>query len=489
MAKKILYQRPDGSPRYASGYKINRQKLAAAPRSKAKYADAQLPARVDLRPFMTPVEAQGDLNSCTANATAGAYEYLILRHKKINYDVSRLFIYYNARLVDDEIEDEGSTIESALDGLKEHGACAETTYPYDEDYVNDEPPQEAYDEAGDFLVEQVELVEVSLNAWKSALAQGYPVIFGIALFDSFDNQRRKGLVPMPTATEKTRESHSGHAMLCVGYSDTDRVFIVRNSWGEEWGDNGYCYMPYDYMMNEEYNDGDCWIIKQLEHFPDDEQTYWSDDDDSILPDLETEIGNMSDDDYNQLLDDCGQYPLQLRLAMLVLFAAQADGELSDEEAEATENYLQNVLDILGIDNVSTSQLASRAQKMLDDTQTAKSTLKETAFLMKKYFSNAALAKIVIEIQNVLNTDDISDEEQEELDGYIRFWQVEGKMEEAEYEEESEEYAEDEETEDEEYSEDEETTDEEYTEDEETEDEEYSEDEETEDEGYEEDSKK
>jgi len=467
MSKNILYHLPDGTPRYSSGYKVNRQKLAATSRSKPKYANAQLPKRVDLRPFMPEVEAQGELNSCVANAAAGAYEYLILRHKEIRYDVSRLFIYYNARYLEteDEIEDEGTFIESAINGLKEYGACAENTYPYDEDYVNEEPPQEAYDEAADFLVEHTELVDLDLTAWKSALAQGYPIIFGLALFDSFDNQRKKGLIPTPTAREVSRESHSGHAMLCVGYSDTDRVFIVRNSWGDEWGDDGYCYIPYDYMMSEDYNDGDCWIIKQLDYFPEDEQNYWSEDDNSILPDLDSEIGSMSDNDYQNLLAACGQYPLQLRLAMLMVFAAKADGELSAEEEEQLLLYLQNVLDILGIDNVSTQQLARRAQNTLREKSTTENVLRETAFLMKKYFSNAALAKIVIEISNVVSADGLSPKEEEELNGYIRFWQVENQIEQATYEseeyseEESEEYSEEEseeysEEESEEYSEEE-----------------------------------
>ena len=52
-------------------------------------------------------------------------------------------------------------------------------------------------------------------------------------------------------------------MLIVGYSDAKQVFIVRNSWGTHWGDNGYCYMPYDYAGNPEFNMGGMWSARGL----------------------------------------------------------------------------------------------------------------------------------------------------------------------------------------------------------------------------------
>lgn len=112
------------------------------------------------------------------------------------------------------------------------GACSENTWPYEIDKYSEQPPEEAYEEAANFVVEDMQLVPVSLDAWKQALAEGHPIIFGLSLFNSFDAQRKPGLVPAPTPSEVSRESHSGHAMLCVGYSDPDKVFIVRNSWGK-----------------------------------------------------------------------------------------------------------------------------------------------------------------------------------------------------------------------------------------------------------------
>ena len=103
------------------------------------------------------VQTEACANGCVANAVAGAYEYLVKRHLgEEAYDVSRMFIYYNARYLEDaEHEDEGTAIGDALEGLKTYGACSEETWPFDEELVNEEPEEGAYDEAQNFLVEDM----------------------------------------------------------------------------------------------------------------------------------------------------------------------------------------------------------------------------------------------------------------------------------------------------------------------------------------------
>jgi C1A family cysteine protease len=111
----------------------------------------KLPQAVDLRPYLTPIENQGASNSCTANATAGAHEYLLKRLKGQEGDVSRLFIYYNARKLDGAIQvDEGSYLQSCVGVLREYGACSEKTWPFDLDRILDVPHANAYDEATAF---------------------------------------------------------------------------------------------------------------------------------------------------------------------------------------------------------------------------------------------------------------------------------------------------------------------------------------------------
>jgi C1A family cysteine protease len=246
--------------------------------SASRYGANELPPKVDLRQYMTKVEDQSQVNSCTANALVGAYEYLATRILGYSGDVSRLFVYFNARKYDRIKGDRGSTISGSIAVLEEMGACTEETWPYEPKLVNKRPSDEAYEEAKQFLIEEAEEIDVDLYAMKHCLAEGYPFAFGLLLFNSFERAGRQGIVPMPNLdTEEGRQTHGAHAMLCVGYSDKSQAFIVRNSWGEKWGDKGYCYIPYEYMTDPDLC-WDCWTIKavtDLDFSPD----VWYEDDD------------------------------------------------------------------------------------------------------------------------------------------------------------------------------------------------------------------
>jgi hypothetical protein len=416
----FTFTQADGSSRAVLGYRYQPPK-AAAKRYTAAARVSRLPPKVDLRAFMSPVEDQQNTNSCAANATAGAYEYLVKRHLGEDaYDVSRLFIYYNARAVDepDAIEDEGSVLQSVIESLKEHGACSEETWPFEADVVNDAPSDDAYAEASQFLIEDTELVPTNLEAWKMALAEGHPIIFGVKLFSSFDKQRKAGLVPVPSASEAGRESHGGHAMLCVGYSDPDQVFIVRNSWGPAWGDKGYCYVPYRYLMNEEYNFGDSWIIKRIDVLPPDEET-WADDEESVLEDVSSVLAGLDEETYAALLERMGDVPLEVRLSLVFLHAAGADGDLSDGELQATAEHITPVLEQLG-SRQSAEKVLRNAVRRLDD----EALLEETIDILGETFSPEVLASIASELQDIVGSDDdVSEEEQSFVDVVIERWQI------------------------------------------------------------------
>lgn len=231
--------------------------------SAARYSETELPKRVDLRPYLTEVEDQSQTNSCVANAIAGAYEYLGMRILGTAGDVSRLFIYYNARLIDGIEGDQGSSIATSIQVLQEMGTCPEDIWPYEITQVNSKPHDEAYTEATRFLIEEAEEIPLDLHAMRHCLAEGHPFVFSLTLFKSFDRASRRGRVPTPNPeTEAGRTEHGRHAMLCVGYSDSRQVFIVRNSWGVDWGDYGYCYIPYAYMTNPEHCRS-CWTIRAV----------------------------------------------------------------------------------------------------------------------------------------------------------------------------------------------------------------------------------
>ena len=269
-----------GKSHVAKGYVA----MKAAPGSKTFAADpkiqkAALPRKVDLRAGMTRIEDQGETSSCVANAVAGAFEYWVKRATKQDYDVSRLFIYFNARWRNgDQSKDEGSVIQLAMEGLKEFGACSEDHWPFSKPLLLKKPNGDAYKAADKVKIKEMNRVPLELTAWKQALASGYPIVFGCLLFDSFDDcNKRGGVVPMPNPEDLSRSSHSGHSMCVVGYSDKEQVFIVRNSWGAEWGDKGYCYVPYNYLMNPKFNGGDSWVFIPETPILNPEDTWFEDD--------------------------------------------------------------------------------------------------------------------------------------------------------------------------------------------------------------------
>ena len=222
----------------------------------------KLPGRVDLRPLLAPIEDQGEINSSVANAVASAYEYWIRKATKKPQHISRLFVYYNARWrAGTQDSDSGSSIQLALEGLQKFGACAESAWPSNPQLLTQRPGAEAYRDGAPYRVHDMAQVPLKLESWKQALAEGKPIIFGLALFDSFAGcASRGGVVPMPAPDDVATKAHRLHAMCAVGYNELERVFIVRNSWGETFGDKGYCYIPFDYLLNPKFNDGDNWIF-------------------------------------------------------------------------------------------------------------------------------------------------------------------------------------------------------------------------------------
>lgn len=413
----FFFSRRDKDAFRGTGY------LAAVPdQQQRRYTAARrrrMPAKVDLRRHMSRIEDQGDTNSCVANAVAGAYEYLLRRHwGEDGYDVSRLFIYFNARADDEEWEDDGTTIVAAIQGLQDYGACSEETWPFDEDLVNETPDDDAYEEAAGFRVEDVAVVPTELDSWRSCLAEGYPIIFGLDVFNSFDDHRRKGLVSMPSRRESRRDSHSAHAMLCVGYSDPDRVFIVRNSWGRSWGDRGYCYIPYDYLLSDRYNHGDSWTIRQMTILEEDEDT-WEDDEDSILDLVSSLVNEMDVEDLTALLEDCGDTDLEYRMALLMLCAAGVDGEISDDEEDQVKDDLSEFLDLLGIDR-KPKKVLRRAMRMLDD----EDLVEETLEIMGNHLPAEGLASLANTLIRVAGVDELSEDEEDFIHSLVSYWQLE-----------------------------------------------------------------
>jgi len=222
---------------------------------------ASLPPSVDLRAHCPPVYDQGQLGSCTANATAGAVQFERQRQKLIpDYVPSRLFIYYNERVIEGTTGyDSGATLRDGIKTMANQGACPEPEWPYHIPDFREQPPERAYQAASKDLAIRYSRVRQHLPQMMACLADGFPFVFGLSVYESFESEAvaQSGEVPMPQQGEKLL---GGHAMMAVGYLHDQQRFIARNSWGTDWGMQGYCTMPYAYLLNRALS-SDFWTVR------------------------------------------------------------------------------------------------------------------------------------------------------------------------------------------------------------------------------------
>ncbi len=224
----------------------------------------KLPAKVDMRKQCPAVYNQGQLGSCTANAIGGALEFDQTKQKQTAFTPSRLFIYYNERVIEGTVHsDSGAMLRDGVKAVAKQGACKETpTWPYKIGKFDDKPPKAAYDQAKKHQAIRYLRLTQALNQLKGCLASGFPFFFGFAVYESFESQQvaSSGHVPMPQTNEALL---GGHAVLAVGYDEAKQWFIVRNSWGKGWGMGGYFTMPYPYLLQGSLS-GDFWTIRRVE---------------------------------------------------------------------------------------------------------------------------------------------------------------------------------------------------------------------------------
>lgn len=229
-----------------------------------------LPSSVDLTSNMPEVYDQGDLGSCTANAVAAAVEYERMKQSFEKTMPSRLFIYYHERALEGTINsDSGAQIRDGIKTIATKGVCPEEEWPYDISKFTVCPSPQCYADALKELATIYSAVPQDLTQLKSVLAEGYPIAFGIAIFESFESEEvaNTGIVPMPNFNESCL---GGHAVLIVGFDDASQSFKVRNSWGTGWGipdsetgiGTGYFTLPYSYVLNAGLA-SDFWVIKLI----------------------------------------------------------------------------------------------------------------------------------------------------------------------------------------------------------------------------------
>lgn len=224
--------------------------------------EAELPAAVDLREYFSPVEDQGQLGSCTANAACGIVEYYQRRSFGKYIDMSRLFLYKVTREYLGLSGDTGAHLRSTMGALALFGTLPERYWPYDIAKFDVDPPAFSFAFAQSFqaltyfrLDPTGSTGEQNLNAVKTHLAAGVPAMFGFTVYASIRKPKNPGDIPYPAKNENVL---GGHAIVAVGYDDARTVqnpgdgsiqtgaFLIRNSWGTSWGESGYGWLPYEY---------------------------------------------------------------------------------------------------------------------------------------------------------------------------------------------------------------------------------------------------
>lgn len=234
----------------------------------AKPSTIKLNATNDLSSFCTSVKDQESLGSCTAFSCVAMIEYFLKKNGIIINDdlLSELFLYYNTRvLIENESpsSDCGAYLRDVLKAMNRYGVCLEKSFPYGSNCAL-VPNKSCYTEGSKYQVVKyanipTRNVNTALNDLKALIQSGNTFVGGIMCYSNFFNDT-KGTIPLPTGT-----IIGGHAVLFVGYDDTKRVFKFKNSWGKNWGDKGYGYLPYTYLLNgslvdlwtiygQEYND-------------------------------------------------------------------------------------------------------------------------------------------------------------------------------------------------------------------------------------------
>jgi C1A family cysteine protease len=225
-------------------------------------ARIHLPTQVDLRTQNSPVTDQGNIGSCTAHALCSAVEFDQMKQRMPGAPLPRshLFLYYNERDMEHTItSDSGATLRDGIKSLAKLGVCSESAWPYDLAQVFTRPPIACYHEATAHRITSYQRIGRDLYPMQVCLASGFPFIFGFTVYASMESDAcvSTGKVPMPSAHEVVL---GGHAVIAVGYDNVEQWVIFKNSWGTAWGDDGYGYLPYDYMTSHGLT-ADFWMIR------------------------------------------------------------------------------------------------------------------------------------------------------------------------------------------------------------------------------------
>jgi C1A family cysteine protease len=216
-----------------------------------------LPKFIDLRAGCSPVEDQKALGSCTAQAIVGDREYRLGTAEPL-VNLSRLFVYYYERQLEGTVAyDSGASLRDGIKVLAKYGVCPESFWPYRIKDFTRQPTNQCMLAAVSRKITSYRRLN-TLQEMRHCLAQRSPFVFGFTVYQSFESAAvaKTGIANLPGPGEQIL---GGHAVLCVGYDDSTKRFLCRNSWGRTWGQHGYFTLPYAYLESRDLSD-DFWQI-------------------------------------------------------------------------------------------------------------------------------------------------------------------------------------------------------------------------------------
>jgi len=256
---------------------------------------------VDLRQYAKEIEDQGRIGSCVGNATSSCLELISKSIHNMDKNFSRLFIYWNARLLGDISGDNGAYLRDGIKSCNKWGICEENYWEYDESKVNTQPDSQSYEEARKNRAITYERIAISdINSIKEALSNKRSVIIGMGLAESFYDINGDLSTQNYEGINDNNELIGGHALNVVGYDDNlnGGSFIVENSWGTSWGDNGYFALKYTVWLNDGW---DAWVCTKFNI--DMEPT----DPDYVPEDFQPDIPINFDEKIDNFLQEAAEY--------------------------------------------------------------------------------------------------------------------------------------------------------------------------------------
>lgn len=200
----------------------------------------------DLRSFDSPVEDQGTLGSCVSHAVTSAYENMLSSTHSAYVELSRLFLYYHTRLLENSVAEDAGVVylRNAMKAGDKYGLCIEELWNYDANQFDDQPSPDSYADSCSRKIVNYKRVP-NITDMIDALNKNKPIVIGFEIYPSFSLvSSETPVVPVPHITEP---SIGGHSVCIVGYLADKQQFIFKNSYGIDWGENGYGYMPIEYV--------------------------------------------------------------------------------------------------------------------------------------------------------------------------------------------------------------------------------------------------